>query len=1126
MSNLVFPQICGFSGGSLVPNVCCVSRPPRPAAQSPVGPAPYPAPTPPPSFVQYPIPDSQPIAYPTSPPPSPTPPWYLTTKLTETLSQDNGVPEQELLQGTRKQSTTPRPPPTSTTTTTTPRPTTTTTTTTTTTRPRPATATRQPTTTTRKPTTTTTTTTTTPRPTTTTTRRPTTTTTTTTTTTPRPTATPRPTTTSRPKTTTTRRPPSTTTRKRATAVISLRQQPAGSPTDGDVDVLPEGPGSPPISPEPALGTCSPDEGCPEWATNSWKRERRVAADGYPLAVDEQVRLRLSTVRSGQLFVGICGDDATPGCAVIAFLGTEDPAAPGSPSTARFETRATSGNDVADPRARVLTAAPARGSATLPSGRKYTLVVHRRSAGRLDAWLDNQPDRKTSVPVGDGMAFLRASSSAGVITFVQGQEVDGYHMEVGERVVLRLNVTRDGLLDIGLCGDRACSVVRVTGVEPQGAQGRAAMGFSTRITASNSVTEERGQTLQQAAGPGSFPVDQSFTFEVLRRTEWGMDVWLAGDPERKATVPLEPDRLRLKVDSDAGSTAFERGEAADGLALQPGKSVVLAVAPDNADGVLDVSLCGRASCASVRVLGADGSAGLGFSTRTSSTNSASDEGDAVREPSGPTGFRAKTPLRLVARHAVRRGGAPPQLQVWLQDGDRAKRAAVDLNADQADAPRLKVASTAGAVTLQQELRDGHELAVGETVTVALTVTREDGWLFLGLCGAESCSAVGVIGASDDSRFSFTSRITTSNSVVGEGSVWQSSTRGPRRFVAGQTLRFSLQRRTQELMDVWLEPAQSKKATIPLEDDRKVFKVASDAGMLVFDGGKKPGYRLAVAEEVRVELRPARAQGWLFVGLCGRGSCSVLGVGGAADGKLSTATRTSAANSVLAPGPIIEESAGPDSFVPDSVLTLVVRRVSEHLMTVRTEAGDVSVSVPLQRDHDRLDVVSSVGSTSLLPGSAVDGHPMAVDERVRLLFQATRADGWLALGLCGGGPGGPGGCSTVRLTALRPLSYQARTTRGTSVGDARGDLVGESAGAAATPGFVAGRNYTLVVHRQSEAAADVWLDGDPGLKVSLPLQPGMDVFKADSNAGSTYLDASEFCPALCQDSSNQNFCKKKY
>lgn len=59
-----------------------------------------------------------------------------------------------------------------------------------------------------------------------------------------------------------------------------------------------------------------------------------------------------------------------------------------------------------------------------------------------------------------------------------------------------------------------------------------------------------------------------------------------------------------------------------------------------------------------------------------------------------------------------------------------------------------------------------------VSVTLAVTREDGWLFLGLCGLESCSALGIIGANDENRFSFTARITSTNSIVGDGSVWQS------------------------------------------------------------------------------------------------------------------------------------------------------------------------------------------------------------------------------------------------------------------------------------------------------------------------------------------------------------------
>ncbi|KAE8737462.1 hypothetical protein FOCC_FOCC017074, partial [Frankliniella occidentalis] len=412
-------------------------------------------------------------------------------------------------------------------------------------------------------------------------------------------------------------------------------------------------------------------------------------------------------------------------------------------------------------------APSGGVTPLPSGRKYTLVLHRRTEDKLDVWLDGRPVDKVSVDLGPGMSFLKASSPAGMVTFVQGQEVDGYHMEVGERVIVRLNVTRDGLLDLGLCGDRACSVVRVTGADDKGA-----FGYSTRITSSNSVTEERGQALQQT------------------------------------------------------------------------------------------------------------------------------EGSEVK------GFTAGRSLRLMVQHAPPAGGRPAQLRVWMEgdgdgDGDDQRMAVVDLDADQGRRPRLKLASSVGPTTLVQVLTEGRELAVGEMATLVLTVSKEDGWLWLGLCSADACSAMGVIGAGEDNRFSFTSRITTSNSVVGDGPVWQSSTRGPRKFISGQRLRFVVHRRTAGLMDVWLEPASSRKTTIPLEEDRVVLKVASDAGSVAYEDGGAGGYQLSVSEQVRVEVRPVRPQGWVFVGLCGSATCTVLGVGGATGGRLNTATRVSAAGSVLAP-----------------------------------------------------------------------------------------------------------------------------------------------------------------------------------------------------------------------------------
>lgn len=61
--------------------------------------------------------------------------------------------------------------------------------------------------------------------------------------------------------------------------------------------------------------------------------------------------------------------------------------------------------------------------------------------------------------------------------------------------------------------------------------------------------------------------------------------------------------------------------------------MLAVTVNEADGMLDVALCGQATCAAVRVLGAaDGDVGL--ATRTTATNSASADGPVLREVLSP------------------------------------------------------------------------------------------------------------------------------------------------------------------------------------------------------------------------------------------------------------------------------------------------------------------------------------------------------------------------------------------------------------------------------------------------------------------------------------------------------------
>lgn len=68
--------------------------------------------------------------------------------------------------------------------------------------------------------------------------------------------------------------------------------------------------------------------------------------------------------------------------------------------------------------------------------------------------------------------------------------------------------------------------------------------------------------------------------------------------------------------------------------------------------------------------------------------------------------------------------------------------------------------------------------------------------------------------------------------------------------------------------------------------------------------------------------------------------------------------------------------------------------------------------------------------------MDGHPLAVDERVRVRFRAERADGWLALGLCD-----ERACSAVRFDGLQPPAFASRITRSNSVADEHGDLVDE-------------------------------------------------------------------------------------
>lgn len=54
-------------------------------------------------------------------------------------------------------------------------------------------------------------------------------------------------------------------------------------------------------------------------------------------------------------------------------------------------------------------------------------------------------------------------------------------------------------------------------------------------------------------------------------------------------------------------------------------------------------------------------------------------------------------------------------------------------------------------------------------------------------------------------------------------------------------------------------------------------------------------------------------------------------------------------------------------------LVVHRVTERLLSVRLESGAEAAVLPLEPDQYYLDVVSAVGSTSLLPGTHANPKP---------------------------------------------------------------------------------------------------------------------------------------------------------
>lgn len=314
--------------------------------------------------------------------------------------------------------------------------------------------------------------------------------------------------------------------------------------------------------EDQVPECAAYGPCDGWENNLWIQEASPVTappiqpqrlDGDSVAVGETVRVRLTTRKNeaGGLAVGLCSEVA---CASMLMKGVNE----------RYEMA----YDVAILRSNdlfygkhgewALSGGPP--NATFQEDTKHTFAGKRLSPYGMEVWHEKNRSAAIAVPLEPDRHRLKMFSGLGPTAYLyDGDDIgrlDGDHIAVGERVRVHLTNYDRVEISFGICSASSCSVVGVQGVSKD-----KRLDYRTWVTSDNQVRQRDNPILDSrcisCGSRGGVAKGGTNLLVVHRRSEAEMAVWLEDNPRDVVTVPLEPDRDSLKLETYFSVATFIR-----------------------------------------------------------------------------------------------------------------------------------------------------------------------------------------------------------------------------------------------------------------------------------------------------------------------------------------------------------------------------------------------------------------------------------------------------------------------------------------------------------------------------------------------------------------------------------------
>lgn len=304
--------------------------------------------------------------------------------------------------------------------------------------------------------------------------------------------------------------------------------------------------------EDQVPECAAYGPCDGWEINKWLQQASPVTappiqpqrlDGDVVAIGETVKVRLTTRKNaaGGLSFGLCSDVA---CASMLMKGANER------YELAYEVAILRSSDLYYGKRGEWAASGGPANATFAEGTRHTFVGTRLTPYSLKVWHEMNKTAAIPVPLEPDRNRLKMFSGLGPTAYLREDEegrLDGDLVAVGERVRVHLTNYDRVVISFGLCSDTACSVVAIDGVSKD-----KRIDYHTYVTGEGEVRQGSSPVLDSrcisCGTRAGVAKGGTNLFVVHRRSETEMAVWLEDNPRDVVTVPLEPDRDRLKLET--------------------------------------------------------------------------------------------------------------------------------------------------------------------------------------------------------------------------------------------------------------------------------------------------------------------------------------------------------------------------------------------------------------------------------------------------------------------------------------------------------------------------------------------------------------------------------------------------